>query len=189
VSVHSVGVDRRHAFVIARSGSVSILPKQPSGESYAGCRYELELGGKLGTGTVGKTGVITQQVPASARTGELRIWPDASEEKPIVWPLELEDRPSVMTFEGVRFRLENLGFSCGDEQEEGPETRRAVREFEEWIGLKSLDEELHRTGSVTLESSMSDAFRKKLEEVYSRPAGMHHGAEFVGDDRETELDP
>ena len=189
MSVHNVAVDRRHSFVVARTGTVSILPKQPSGESYAGCRYELEVGGQMGKGTIAKSGVITQQVPASARNGELRIWPEPSEEKPIVWPLELEDRPAVKTFEGVRFRLENLGFYCGDEREEGPETRKAVRSFEEWVGLKTLNEEVERTGGVSLESKITDAFRKKLEEVYSRPAGLHHGAEFVSDDRETDGDP
>jgi hypothetical protein len=189
VSVHSVGVDRRHAFIVPRGGTVSILPKQPSGESFAGCRYELEVGGQLGKGTIGKSGVITQQVPAAARKGELRIWPGPSEEKPIVWPLELEDRPAVTTFEGVRFRLENLGFSCGGEQEEGPETRKAVRAFEEWVGLKSAEDELESGGKITREAGITDTFRKKLDEVYDRPAGMHHGATFTGDDRETDRDP
>ena len=74
------------------------------------------------------------------------------------------------------------------EEEEGPKTRQAVRSFEEWTGLKSLEKELEQ-GTVTRESPITDAFRKKLDEIYERPAGMHHGATFTGDDRETDADP
>lgn len=183
-SIKRISVDRAHQIVFLRGAYVSILPKRPSGESFAECRYELEVEGKIGKGVVTSKGVIEHEVPRTARTAALRIWASKDpEEKPLEWLLDIDKRPPVDTFEGVCWRLENLGFDCGEETSEGPATRKAARAFMEWMGLMSAEEELEQTGTVNQEMDLTPEFRKALDQEYQHPAGLHHGAELVGDDQ------
>ena len=177
--------DRAHRFVFIRPSYISILPKRPSGESFAGSRYELEVEDRIEKGIVESTGVIEHPVLRTAQTAALRIWPSElpEGEKPLEWLMDLGKLPPVDTFEGVRWRLENLGFDCGEETSEGPLTRKAARSFMEWMGLMSAYEELERTGTVEEEMELTAEFRRALDEEYQRPAGLHHGVELVGDDQ------
>lgn len=182
MAVVRVGVDKIYQFVFLRKTYVSMLPKRPSGESFAGCRYEFETAGKIEKDLIGSSGVIEHEVPLTARSAELRVW-DHPEDKPQVWSLDIGVRLTVDTFEGVRWRLENLGFDCGGESCEGPATRKAARAFMEWLGLMSARDEFNRTQALEQEMDLTPEFRQALDTAYRRGAGLHHGAALAGDDQ------
>lgn len=184
MAVMRVGVDQIYQFVFLRKTYVSMLPKRPSGESFVECRYEFEAAGKIDKGVIGSSGVIEHEVPLTARTAALRIWDTPNpDDKPEVWLLDIGVRLAVDTFEGVRWRLENLGFDCGGESSEGPATRKAARAFMEWIGLLSARDEFERTQKVEQEMDLTPKFRQALEAAYQRGPGLHHGAVLEGDDQ------
>lgn len=184
MAIFQVSVDRLHQFVFIRKAYVSVLPKEPGGESFADCLYEFAVAGKIEKGFVGPKGIIAHEVPRTARRAKLRIWPsNVPGEMPIDWVLDIGQRLTIDTFAGVRWRLENLGFDCGGDATEGPATRRAARAFMEWMGLMSAEDEVAQKGAVVMEIDLTKEFRKALDQEFDRPAGLHHGGVFKGDDQ------
>ncbi|MBV6324581.1 hypothetical protein [Duganella violaceipulchra] len=182
MAVMRVRLDQLHQFVFVRKAYVAFLPKRPGGESFGGCSYEFDVASQRDKGWVGSDGVIRHQVPRTARTATLRIWPSPlPDEGPLEWRLDIGKRLTIKTFAGVRWRLENLGFDCGGETKLGPATRKAARAFMEYMGLMSAADQLERTGTIQMETDLTDELRKALDQEYRRPAGLHHGAELRQD--------
>lgn len=192
MSAHRIALNQVHRFVMFKRGYLKLQPRRPSGESFAGMRYEIEVLGTKQEGTIEESGTILKAVPRRARKALLRLWDD--DEPELKEPHEFEvilatKFPPLEEVSGVQRRLVNLGFDVGDEDGEvGPKTRAAVRAFEEWVGLRSANEEFFETGEITRESEISDDVRKKLKEICDARPGLLHGGEFEGDDEE-ENDP
>ena len=186
MSIHRIPVDRVSRFVVFERGYLNLQPRRPSGESFAGVPYELEVLGMTRKGKVAESGVILEAVPRRAKEAMLRIFDDEDElmkKEPHEFEIVVEEKlPPVEEVRGVQRRLVNLGFDVGDEDgEAGPKTRAAVRAFEEWTGLKSAMREFGELGEITREAEITDAVRQKLTEIERAKPGLLHGAEFEGE--------
>lgn len=105
-----------------------------AGEPYAGKRYELAPeGGATVSGTTNGQGLIEETVAADLEEATLRVWlEDEHLTDPYEWRLRIGHLDPVSTTEGGQARLNNLAFHCGGvDGIEGPNTRSAVRAFQE----------------------------------------------------------
>lgn len=83
------------------------------------------------SGATDKDGVLEEFVPPGARLGVLKVGPDDHE-----FTLRIGHVRPVKSVEGVRTRLNNLGFLAGDPMAAGDEeTRKAVLAFQGAAGL------------------------------------------------------
>jgi N-acetylmuramoyl-L-alanine amidase len=109
------------------SGSVEHEPR-------ANVPYVLDIDGRLIDGETDADGRIEASIPPDARRGRLILEPGTLDETII--PLELGHLNPLDTLSGVRHRLTNLGYDCGDaEDAEDPDFQAALRAFQEDHGL------------------------------------------------------
>jgi hypothetical protein len=144
--------DQRHRFrVRGRSVRFRIRLVQPVGqqsgaqspsgaggntrlEPRSNVAFQLEVDGRTQSGTADNDGVIDVPVPADATQGRLIINPGPEQEMVTV---RIGYVNPLSEISGVRQRLTNLGFCCGDESEDEDESLiRAVRRFQQDQGLE-----------------------------------------------------
>ncbi len=114
--------------------------------------YILEIDGKLTRGQSDDQGYIEYAIPPDAQKGTLTI--DSGTPKETVIPLELGSLDPIDEISGVKHRLANLGFNCGDFTDEaGEDFAAALRTFQQLNGLPV-------TGNV------DDATKSKLKELH-----------------------
>jgi hypothetical protein len=106
------------------------------GEPAANARYELTFldGHKQyrRQGTTKGDGLLDERLPLQATQLRLFVWPKDSQGKTdcVVLDLGMGHLDPIEDLSGVRARLENLGFHCGDEEGDlGPRTRAALKRF------------------------------------------------------------
>lgn len=96
--------------------------------------YVLEIDGNLIRGKTDSDGRIECAIPPGAQGGCLIIEPGTPNEATI--PLHLGHLDPLSELSGVKQRLANLGFDCGDrDNTETPELGTALRVFQEKQGL------------------------------------------------------
>lgn len=100
-------------------------------EPLGGRRYELEVEGRTYGGTTDDDGLLEQWISTRARTAALRTWIEEDAE-PWILDLQIGHLNPLETASGLRGRLENLGFDCG---EDGEALSAAVRAFQQSAGL------------------------------------------------------
>jgi len=107
--------------------------------------YVLEIDGRrAGQGKTDGEGRIEVAIPPDAREGRLILEPGTTKET--VLPLYLGHLDPISEVSGVKQRLFNLGFECGQlDDEETPELEEAVSAFQEKFGL-------NKTGRVDQET-------------------------------------
>lgn len=151
---HPSAVDAHHKFVKkAPQAWIRVVVKDADGQPYAGKQYELTVAGKTVSGALGGDGLLEQPVPATATSGELKLW-TAEGAEPEVWRLALGSMDPLDEVSGVQARLENLGFDCGGVTGSlNDKTRVAVRSFQWLTGLEMSGE-------------IDDALREKLASYY-----------------------
>ncbi len=121
----------------------------------AGKRYELKVAGKSFSGETGGDGGLREEIPLSAKTAELKVWIDSSDQSALTWKLRLGDLDPVETTYGLKGHLSNLGYACGGVDDQFNETvKKALREFQGDHGLR-----------VTGESD--PATREKLQSLFT----------------------
>ena len=112
--------------------------------------YELVVDGITRTGMTDDEGVLEASVSPAAKQATVRVGPDGHELSMLIGYV----RP-IATLEGVKSRLNNLDFGCGDPADPlDDETRAAIMAFEESVGLPP-------TGDW-----QNAAFRQKLQEIH-----------------------
>jgi hypothetical protein len=112
------------------------------------------------SGTTGAGGVIREFVPAAATGATLRVWP-AVEGLPEVleWTLRIGHLDPIATIRGVKARLENLGYDCGEiDDVEDDALYGAVYAFQTAEGLEA-------SGAI------DDATRSKLHALHDLAGG------------------
>jgi len=116
--------------------------------------YRLVVGGQTMRGITNERGALAERVPADATYGDLIIGPDSFQLR-----LQFGHLDPIETLSGVRGRLRNLGFDCGQEQGEdlGERTKAALRQFQKRHGLPEI-------GQPT------DVTRKAIAEMHDRPS-------------------
>jgi N-acetylmuramoyl-L-alanine amidase len=131
-----VPTDRRHVFVVELpSVYLNLCIETLSGDALAGARYLLELDAIKLDGNLDDQGWLRCQVPAWATEGRLRVYvaPDDAEAA-IEWQVGLGHLDPLETDDGVRDRLSNLLYDCGDEGDDEA-CDAAVRRFQADQGL------------------------------------------------------
>lgn len=101
--------------------------------------YILDIDGNLTEGTTDGDGLIEVNIPPNARQGRLILEPGTTNER--VLPLDLGGLNPLSEISGIKHRLKNLGFDCGDTSEEAtPALGAALRAFQEKHGLRVTGE-------------------------------------------------
>jgi hypothetical protein len=175
-------VNQVNQFVLQQDTPVRILLRQASGLAVEGCDYEIgdSTGKPFMKGKTGPTGMVKADLPAAWKEATLKVWLEGPTQAPEEWILALGALEPIDDIRGVQGRLTNLGFEIPDDEYgiNGPKTREAVRAFDEFVGTKSIQQELDTMGEYTTSSDITDEFRRTLNEVYELKAGLHFGAEI-----------
>lgn len=124
-------------------------------EPLAGKQFELRFGEELHEGTTDGDGILEVKVKPGDEAGELTVWGSGDREaERWFWTIGVGHLDPVEELEGVRQRLNNLGFYCEPNGHEPDDTLRlAVKGFQRVA-------ELEQTGEV------DDATRGKLVELH-----------------------
>ena len=105
------------------------------GEPLAGEPYALTVDGNLRSGTLDEEGFLHESIPPNAKSAVLTT----GDGEPI--DIKLGTLDPATTVSGVQGRLANLAFNPGPiDGKLGPQTRRALRRFQEARGLKTTGE-------------------------------------------------
>ncbi len=132
----SRGTDARHVF--KRKGVPAKMKMQLFllGEPRAGEDYVLELDGKLITGKLDGDGKLEEFIPPNCKGGSLKL--NAGKE---IIPIKLGFLNPIDEISGVKQRLNNLGFSCGSEDNDwSDESKAALKDFQAKNGLPDSGE-------------------------------------------------
>lgn len=121
-------------------------------EPQANVPYVVELGALTIEGETDSDGILECDIPWSARKGKVTLAPGTPSET--VLALNLGHLDPIDDLSGVKQRLANLTFPCGDGDEETPELTAALRMFQEKYGLEM-------TG--TLDQKTRDAIDKAYQ--------------------------
>jgi len=114
--------------------------------------YVLNIDGNLIEGTTDEEGMIEINIPPNAQRGRLIVEPGTPNEVSI--PVNLGHLNPISELSGVKQRLANLGFDCGDRNdEETPGLEAMLRAFQEKHGLNVTGE-------------LDQATRDKLQELH-----------------------
>jgi hypothetical protein len=121
-------------------------------EPRASVPYTLEVDGETFSDQTDDQGYLMQPIPGNAKRGKLTIEPGTPNETVI--PLQLGHLDPITEIPGVKQRLHNLGFDCGDQAAGStPQYEAALRAFQEKLGLEP-------TGQA------DQATRDRLQEVH-----------------------
>jgi N-acetylmuramoyl-L-alanine amidase len=120
----------------------------PAPEPRRGVAYEVRVDGKqIASGKTDQDGVLEVKLRPSVTSAEVVIEPGGKDELRL--PIELGGLDPIDELSGVKQRLYNLGFDCGDTGPEVSENFEAVLcAFQEQYGLKvtgELDDETRQT--------------------------------------------
>ena len=112
---------------------------------YARKKYRLVVDGVTYEGETSDDGMVEEDLPPTAESGELVVWIKKADEEPTLkWRLKLGDLPPMETPHGIRLRLKNLGYyRIVEGQTEGAEID-AIKAFQRDQGLTptgKLDDE------------------------------------------------
>lgn len=134
----SVPADGRHIFVATFPPTyLNVRVQDPEDRAIAQAPFELAMETLTLTGATDGDGWIRAEIPAWAQLGYLRVWPNpADSETTIGWQMKLGHLNPIETVSGVKGRLNNLGYPCGELNDEEDEIYRdAVIQFQADKGL------------------------------------------------------
>ncbi|EYF00610.1 type VI secretion system tip protein TssI/VgrG [Chondromyces apiculatus] len=103
---------------------------------YARKKYHLRVDGVLHEGQTTDDGMVEQDLPPTADTGELVVWIKEPDQEPTLrWRLKLGDLPPMDTPHGIRLRLKNLGYYRITEGQTEGAYADAIKAFQRDQGL------------------------------------------------------
>ncbi len=95
--------------------------------------YTLEVNGVISKGTTNAEGFLIEYIVPNAAQGKVLL---GKEDRQKEYKLKLGYLDPITEISGIQARLNNLGFSCGDEKDElGEKTRGALKEFQKFYEL------------------------------------------------------
>jgi N-acetylmuramoyl-L-alanine amidase len=138
--IEQCATEKRHCFVLQRMKTfLNVRIQDLEQKPIANAAYKLKLDGtdQEFTGTTDGDGWINAVIPAVAETGTLSIQPDlADPDLTIQWSVQLGHLDPLETVSGIKGRLNNLGYACGDiNQTQDDRYEAAVREYQQDRGL------------------------------------------------------
>jgi Putative peptidoglycan binding domain len=133
-----VPTDKRHIFVVEFPPTFLNVRLQDLNEvPLRNAPYNLTMDALTLQGATNDDGWIRTEIPAGAEVGRLKVWPnpDAADVH-LEWSVLLGHLDPIETTTGVKGRLKNLGYDCGEINDvEDEHYRVAVVEFQEDNGL------------------------------------------------------
>jgi putative peptidoglycan binding protein len=106
----------------------------PEDKPQANIAYKVEIGALTIEGQTDSDGILECDIPPDARAGRVILEPGTPNET--VLPLNLGHLDPIEEVSGVKQRLANLTFPCGDGDDETPELAAALRAFQEKFSLE-----------------------------------------------------
>ncbi len=137
-----------------------IVARDDKGAPLANCRFQLDVGGKLRGGYTDASGVIELQIDPKAKEGKLTVHVSDDPKDSYTWNVKLGHLDPIDKVSGVKARLTNLGFVCGEiNDQEDDKYKDAVRNFQ-------IVYRLPLTGEV------DDAMRSMLLALHDKRQGI-----------------
>jgi N-acetylmuramoyl-L-alanine amidase len=130
--------DQRHIFVVTYPPTyINIRLQNLAQEPITNARYELKLETITLNGTTDDNGWIRSQIPACAELGTLKVWPYPDDDDSVIEvDAKLGWLDPLETTRGVKGRLNNLGYDCGELNDVEDDLYRAtVGQFQHNNGL------------------------------------------------------
>lgn len=149
-------IDASHKFKVTRPKAwVRLAVKDAAGVALANKKYQLTIDGRQTNGTVPADGVIEQQVPTDAQSGQLTVWLSDNPNDTEIWMLQIGHMDPIDSISGVQARLINLGFDIGKDPDGvlDDATKFAIGAFQARIGIDV-------TGAI------DDTLKEKLTAYY-----------------------
>lgn len=124
--------NKRHTLVVKSFKAMfRTVVRDDTGKPLANARYSLQIGDEAINGMTDEEGVIQLELDPDPQEGTLKIFQNTQPETVITWTLKLGNLDPITTLSGVKARLTNLGFSCGEiNEEENEDLERALRDFQ-----------------------------------------------------------
>jgi len=143
--------DRRHRFCCSNRNVFLRVRFMKKNEPRAGEPFLLRAGTREIRGHLDNDGWLVARIPADAEEATVLLGEGARQEK---FELRVGHLDPISESRGVQQRLNNLGFLCGEENDEiNDATAEAIRMFQAKHGL-------------TQTAEFDDATRTRLREVY-----------------------
>lgn len=126
--------EKRHVFVLSNKPTYFNVRIQTSAkQALAQAAYQLKLDTTTLEGSSDDDGWIKVEIPPLSELGTLTLWPEpADKDHQFQWNVKLGHLDPLETTTGVKARLSNLGYDCGevnDQQDEFYDS--AVRQFQQ----------------------------------------------------------
>jgi hypothetical protein len=134
-----VATDQRHVFVLKLPPTyLNLRIKDEDDQPVKGVQYEMKLDAMTLTGSTDDDGWIRSKIPAWAEVGTLKVWPNPDDpDTTIEWKVGLGHLNPIETVSGIKGRLANLGYRCGDLNDmEDDDYIAAVMQFQTDYDLK-----------------------------------------------------
>lgn len=134
----SVATDQRHIFTATFPPTyLNLRIQDQDDQAFANARYSLAVGPVNLEGTTDDDGWIHSLIPPWAELGNLKVWPvDGDEDTVIQWQMKLGHLNPIETVSGIKGRLNNLGYECGEiNDDEDDDYTAAVMQFQGDNGL------------------------------------------------------
>lgn len=131
--VVSCPANARHRFRVKSPRCfLRLCLKDQNGEPIKDGPYEFSAGKRVWEGRTDSDGIMSLSLPPDAADGTLKFWPDPDDNDAYVTcAVKIGHLDPVTEVTGIQGRLNNLGFSCGDEYGTmGEKTKRAIRFFQ-----------------------------------------------------------
>ncbi len=143
--------DQRHRFRCTNRNADLRIRFMKRGEPRAGQSFVVRAGNREIRGNLDNDGWLVARVPVDAQEAIITLGEGARQE---TFQMRVGHLDPISEWRGVQQRLNNLGFPCGEENNENNEsTAEAIRTFQTKNGLTSTGE-------------LDDATRNRLREVY-----------------------
>jgi N-acetylmuramoyl-L-alanine amidase len=126
--------DQRHTFVLSTKQTyINVRVQDPAKQPIKNAPYKLVLEGLELKGTTDGDGWVKGVIPPQATFGTLIVWPDPADETDMsMWRVSLGHLDPLETTTGIKARLNNLGYWCGEiNDQQDVRYDAAVRRFQE----------------------------------------------------------
>jgi N-acetylmuramoyl-L-alanine amidase len=135
----SVPTDQQHVFVASFPPTyLNVRIKDQDDQPVTGAQYEMKLDAITLTGATDDDGWIRSKIPAWSELGTLKVWPNPDDpDTTIEWQVGLGHLDPIETVSGIKERLTNLGYNCGEINDVEDDTyTAALMQFQTDYNLK-----------------------------------------------------
>jgi hypothetical protein len=126
--------DMNHRFqLLAKPTYLNLRIQDPADKALSGANYTLTLDRLTFHGKTDGDGWIKRKIYPNSQFGTLQVWPNSDDQETFFkWDVKLGHLDPLDTTSGVKARLNNLGYDCGEvDSTEDDLYDQAVRQFQQ----------------------------------------------------------